>query len=185
MVGSFAVSTSFPADYRRPVLDPRERMIVRGDRTVVTRELTEDEKALPIRAIWPLARLKLCCERAGSRDTKQSLVTRRSPETEIRHPVIRSRVEVPARVTMRALNLRLAAQLEQVASGKLSASTLIDEISASYPTLDWDRAPLKEILEALHHFSADEDIRATDSGYAQFQIDDLRRRTKMLFATFD
>ena len=79
----------------------------------------------------------------------------------------------------------LAAQLEQVASGKLSASTLIDEISASYPTLDWDRAPLKGILEALHHFSADEDIRATDSGYAQFQIDDLRRRTKMLLATFD
>ena len=37
---------------------------IRGDRTVVTRELTEDEKDLPIRAIWPLARLKLLL-RAG------------------------------------------------------------------------------------------------------------------------
>ena len=86
---------------------------------------------------------------------------------------------------MRALNLRLAAQLEQVASGDLSASTLIDEISGSYSTLDWHRAPLKGIFEALHHFSADEDIRATDSPYARFQIDDLRRRTKMLLATID
>ena len=89
-------------------------------------------------------------------------------------------------MAMRALLLRLAAQLEQVARGELSASTVIDEIAApQYSVLDWGRAPLNGIFEALHHFSADEDIRARDSGYAQRQIDDLRRRAKMLLATLD